>query len=196
MTDSPNTSPTLLVRIRDARDDAAWAQFVQLYSPLVYRYARRSGLQDADAADLTQDVLWAVSASIRRLEYDSQRGTFRGWLFTVVHHKLYDLRRRQQAQVQGSGHSGAQALLDEQPARAEIDWWEEGYQQHLLTAAAERVRPEVADTTWQAFWQTAVEGRSGQEVANALGLSVAAVYLAKSRVMARLKEQISQWETL
>src|SRR5690349_547511 len=82
MTSSPHTRPSLLVRIRDAADHQAWRQLVGLYAPLVYRFLRRRGLQDADAADLTQDVLRAVSAAAPGFEYDAGRGSFRGWLFT------------------------------------------------------------------------------------------------------------------
>src|SRR6516225_4147415 len=87
MADSPNTRPSLLVRIRNAEDSQAWSQFVALYAPLVYGYARKRGMQDADAADLMQDVLRAVAGAAGRLEYDPLRGSFRGWLFTIVRNK-------------------------------------------------------------------------------------------------------------
>jgi RNA polymerase sigma-70 factor (ECF subfamily) len=193
MTDPPVTRPSLLVRLRDARDADAWKQFVRLYAPLVFGYARRRGLQDADAADLSQEVLCAVHAGLGRLEYDPARGSFRGWLFTVVHRKLCDLLTRRRRQTQGSGDTRQQALLDEQPARDE-ELWNREYRRRVFAWAAERVRGNFAETTWQAFWLTAVEGKSGREAAEALGLSVAAVYLAKSRVMARLKEQVREWE--
>ena len=83
MGDSPITRPSLLVRIRDMRDTQAWSQFVEIYTPLIYGFARKHGLQDADASDLTQDVLRVVAKTIRGLDYDQQRGSFRGWLFTV-----------------------------------------------------------------------------------------------------------------
>jgi hypothetical protein len=84
MGDSPVTRPSLLVRIRDSRDAQAWCQFVDIYAPLIHGYARKHGLQDADAADLTEDVLGIVARSIPKLEYDPKRGSFRGWLFTIV----------------------------------------------------------------------------------------------------------------
>jgi RNA polymerase sigma-70 factor (ECF subfamily) len=191
MADSPNTRPSLLVRIRDARDGQAWSQFVALYAPLVYGYARKRGLQDADAADLTQDVLRAVAGAAERLAYDPKRGSFRGWLFTIVRNKLRDFMDACKRQGQGSGDTGAHKLL-EQHAAPDEDVWEREYQQRIFAWAAEQIRGEFQDTTWQAFWQTAVEGKSGKEVARALGMTVAAVYLAKSRVLARLKEQIQQ----
>jgi len=192
MTSSPHTRPSLLVRIRDAADREAWRQFVELYAPLVYRFARRRGLQDADAADLAQDVLSAVARSSERLEYDPRRGSFRGWLFTVARNKLHTFLKRQERQRRRT-EDVAVERLPEEPAVAgpdEAALWEQEYQQRLFDWAAEQVRGHFQDRTWQAFWQTAVEARPPREVAEALGLSVGAVYIAKSRVLARLKEQV------
>jgi RNA polymerase sigma-70 factor (ECF subfamily) len=194
MGDSPSTRPSLLLRVRDSRDGGAWAQFVAVYGPLIYGFGRKQGLQDADAADLTQETLRVVAGSIKSMEYDPTRGTFRSWLFQVVRHRLYRFRDRQARPGQGSGDSGAHDLLHEVPGR-EADparLWEEEYERRQFAWAAEQVRGQVQETTWQAFWRTAVEGQGGQQVAQALGISVAAVYLAKGRVMARLKDEIRQ----
>jgi RNA polymerase sigma-70 factor (ECF subfamily) len=193
MAELPITRASLLVRIRDNQDQEAWRHFVQIYAPVVYGYARERGLQDADAADLTQEVLRAVSAAAGRLNYDPKRGTFRSWLFTVAHHKVYDLLAQQRRQGRGSGGESGQELLEAQPARDEDKaLWDREYEQRLFNWAAEQVRDRFHDSTWQAFWQTAVDGKSGKEVAERLGMTAAAVYLAKSRVMARLREQIQQ----
>jgi RNA polymerase sigma-70 factor (ECF subfamily) len=194
MRNTPATRLSLLVRLRDARDDRAWAQFVELYAPLVYGFARKHGLQDADAADLTQDVLQAVSRGVRKLDYDPQRGSFRAWLYIVVRNKFRNFLAAQQRPGRGSGDSDAQRQLQELPARTDDQaaWWDQEYEQRVFAWAAEQVRGAFQDSTWQAFWQTAVEGKTGPEVARSLGLSVAAVYLAKGRVMARLKELIRE----
>jgi RNA polymerase sigma-70 factor (ECF subfamily) len=193
MAELPITRASLLVRIRDARDQEAWRHFVQIYAPVVYGYARERGLQDADAADLTQEVLRAVSAAVGRFNYDPQRGSFRGWLFTVTHHKLHDFLAGQKRQCRGTGGAAARELLEAQPARDEDQaLWDLEYERRLFNWAAEQVRDRFHDSTWRAFWLTAVDGKSGQEVADRLGMTVAAVYLAKSRVMARLREQIQQ----
>src|SRR6516162_10659891 len=105
MSDAPATRVSLLVRLGDAQDAAAWSQFVEVYAPLVYGFARKHGLQDADAADLTQDVLQAVSGGIRRLDYDPRRGTFRGWLFTVVRNKVRNFFAAQGRPGRGTGDS-------------------------------------------------------------------------------------------
>jgi RNA polymerase sigma-70 factor (ECF subfamily) len=195
MAEPPTTQPSLLLRLRDARDQEAWRHFVRLYGPVVYGYGRQRGLQDADAADLTQEVLRAVSTALGRLDYDHRRGAFRAWLFTLAHHKLYDLLARQRRPGRGSGDPGVRQRLDEQPAREEDSaLWDQEYERRVFLWAAEQVRPRFQDSTWQAFWLTAVEGRTGKEVAETLGMTVAAVYLAKSRVMARLREQVRQAE--
>ena len=189
MADLPPTRPSLLVRLRDPRDEAAWAQFVELYAPLVYRYARKQGLQDADAADLSQDVLGAVAGAVGRLEYDPQRGSFRNWLFTVVRRKLSNWRSAWGNRTRGSGDSDTHRLLEQCPAPdgAEAEWQAE-WEDRLFAWACEQVRRDVTESTWQAFWRTALEGQPGKQVADDLGLSVAAVYRARSRVTARLKE--------
>jgi RNA polymerase sigma-70 factor (ECF subfamily) len=194
MSDAPATRLSLLVRLCDARDDDAWSQFVEIYAPLVYGFARKHGLQDADAADLTQDVLQAVSGGIRRLDYDPRRGTFRGWLFTVVRNKLRNFLAAQHRPGRGTGDSAAQERLQELPAREEDEtaWWDREYEQRVFAWAADQARGAFQPATWQAFWQTAVEGKTGPEVARMLGMSVAAVYLAKGRVMARLKKIIRE----
>ena len=186
----PATRATLLLRIRDPGNTEAWRQFVQLYAPLVYAYARRRQLQEADAADLTQEVLQSLMKAVGRLDYDPDRGSFRGWLFRVTRNKLLDFQRRRS--FGATGGSTAQDLLDQQPAREEEDVWTDEFRRRVFAVAAEEVRQEFAEGTWQAFWQTAVEGKKPREVAESLGISVGAVYIAKSRVQARLKERVRQ----
>jgi RNA polymerase sigma-70 factor (ECF subfamily) len=192
MAELPATRPSLLVRIRDVQDQAAWREFVDIYGPVVYGFARKRGLQDADAGDLTQEVMRAVAAVAGRLEYDPRKGWFRGWLYSVARNKLHDFVAARRRQCQGSGDTGVQALLGEQPAPQQEALWDEEYQQRLFAWAAERVRQCFEDTTWQAFWQVAVEGRRPKEAAAALGMTLAAVYMAKSRVLAALKKEIQQ----
>jgi RNA polymerase sigma factor (sigma-70 family) len=194
MSEANATRASLLVRIRNRDDGQAWSQFVELYAPLVYGFARWHGLQDADASDLTQDVLQSVARAARNLDYDPARGSFRGWLFTIVRNKLRDLAARRCRQVHGTGDTNVQNLLDNQPAleAEESAIWEQEHERRLFAWAGEQVSREVHSTTWQAFWLTAVEGKSGQDVADSLGMTVAAVYLAKSRVMQRLKHKVRE----
>jgi RNA polymerase sigma-70 factor (ECF subfamily) len=185
---APPTRPSLLLRLRNLQDREAWAQFVDVYAPVLYGYLRQRGLQDADAADLTQACLRQVAAHVGSLEYDSRRGSFRGWLFTIVRNQLRDFRKRARHQTVGNGDSRIQEVLESQAAlEPEEEGWEREHRRGLLAWAAEQVRPQVQESTWRAFWQTAVEGKPAGEVARALGLTPARVYLAKSRVMARLR---------
>jgi RNA polymerase sigma-70 factor (ECF subfamily) len=194
MGDSPATQPSLLLRIRQADDADAWARFVEIYAPLIYAHARKYGFQDADAADLTQEVLRTVSRAASRLEYDPRRGSFRGWLFTVVRNLQRNFLLSRQRHTRGSGDTNMQALLEAQPDREEglASEWEQDYEQRLFAWAAEQVRAVTREATWQAFWLTAVEGKSAKQVARMLGMTPGAVYVARSRVLARLKERIQR----
>ena len=192
--DLGRTRSSLLLRIRDAGDRAAWDEFVALYAPLVYRFARRRGLQDADAADVSQQVLQAVAGSVVRLDYDPGRGSFRGWLLTVTRNTLINAMKQKGRQPVATGETSFLQRLDTQPAPSdsEEEVWEQEYQRSRLARAAEMVRPRFEETTWQAFWRTAVDGEGPRSVAESLGLSVGAVHIAKSRVIARLKQALQE----
>ena len=194
MQESPATRASLLVRLRDGSDAAAWQEFVRLYAPVIYGFARKRGLQDADAADLMQEVLRSVSSAAGRLEYDPSRGTFRGWLFTVTRNKVLNFLESRNRRVLGSGDSRVQGRLEQHP---ESDGnlsaeWNADYQRNLAARAMERVKSEFQAATWDAFIQTAVDGRQPAEVSRRVGLSVGAVYVAKSRVIARLRQEIER----
>jgi RNA polymerase sigma factor (sigma-70 family) len=195
MLQAPATRATLLVRLRDSGDEDAWRQFVQLYAPVVYRLYRRRGLQDADAADLTQEVLRAVAAGVGRLDYDPERGTFRGWLYGVVRNKLKDFLNRRCRSPQANGDAATFEILQAIPAAdEESERWDREYQRRLFSIAAEKTRAAVDEATWQAFWRTAVDGQPARDVAEALQMSVGAFYVAKSRVVARIKQHVSEIE--
>jgi RNA polymerase sigma factor (sigma-70 family) len=196
MEQSPATRASLLVRLRDPHDQEAWGQFVQLYAPVVYGFARKRGLQDADAADLMQEVFRSVAGAAGRLDYDPKRGSFRGWLYTVTRNKIYTFLDGQRRQVRGSGDDGAQTLLEEQAGREDGtgELWDQEYERGAFAWAAERVRGEFHESTWQAFWLTAVDGQGARDVGRQLGLSPGAVYVAKSRVIARLRDEIRELE--
>jgi RNA polymerase sigma-70 factor (ECF subfamily) len=191
MADFPPTRASLLLRLRDPQDADAWRQFVDLYAPLVYGYARKQGLQDADAADLCQDVLGSVAGAVGRLEYDPRRGAFRNWLFTVVRNRLSNWRAYQGRRIQASGDSATRQLLEMSPAPGGMEEeWQAEWEARLIAWACEQARKQVSEATWQAFWLTAVEGQPARRVAIELSLTPAAVYHARSRVLARLKELV------
>ena len=192
MDESPATRRSLIVKLRDPSDTAAWHEFVANYGPLVYGLARRKGLQDADANDLCQEVFRAVAGAVDR--WDPARGSFRGWLSRIARNLLINFLTRQRHQPRGSGTTSVQDLLEAQPAAdpSATALFEAEYEKHLFLWAAAEVRGELVTTTWQAFWQTGVEGRPPQKVAAELKLSVGAVYAARSRVLARLRRRIEK----
>jgi RNA polymerase sigma-70 factor (ECF subfamily) len=192
----PTTRFTLLARLQDPANQLAWEEFVAVYEPAVYGFARKKGLQDADARDLCQDVLRAVALAIERWEPDPRRGSFRAWMFRIARNMLINFCTQRRRHTRGSGDSQLHRVLAEAPARRNGDsaLYEAEYRRQLFAWAADIVRGEFADSTWQAFWQTAVEGRETKVVAAALDMSAGAVYIARSRVIARLRARIEEFE--
>jgi len=190
--DSPLTRMSLLLQIRDNSNQGAWSEFMAIYGPMVYGFARKRGLQDADAADLMQDVMRSVSTAIGRLDYDRSQGTFRGWLFTITRNKVFNFLQSRRIRPQGSGDTTTNRMLDSHPESADesSESWEQDYQKRLAAVAMDRVKAEFQPNTWQAFWLTAVEGVPVAEVSKQVGLSAGAIYVAKSRVLARLKQEV------
>src|SRR6185369_14392712 len=130
--DSPLTRASLLVQVRDGTNHAAWQEFIKLYGPVIYGFARKRGLQDADAADLMQDVMRSVSAAIGRLDYDRGQGTFRGWLFTITRNKVFTFLSARRIRPQGSGDPDTSKMLAEHPDDSDsADAWELEYQRRL-----------------------------------------------------------------
>jgi RNA polymerase sigma-70 factor (ECF subfamily) len=181
-----NTTPvSLLERLRQSEQQAAWERFVQLYSPLLCQWARRLGLQGQDAADLVQDVFTVLVEKLPAFRYDPGK-RFRGWLWTVTLNKRRE-RRRQPAPVPQAAPEVLDELTGPDTGQA-ID--EEEYRQYLTRRALELMRSEFHPATWKAFWECVVNERSAAEVARELGLSENAVYLAKGRVLRRLRHEL------
>ena len=195
MNDSQMTRASLLVRLRDAHDGEAWAQFVEVYSPFVYGYMRRRGLQDADAADATQEVLRTVCRSVGGFDHNRRPGSFRKWLGAVARSRFADFVAKRSNQISASGDTVAMETLNQQPAsNGDEELLEREYQKCLFQWATDKIRGEFQDSTWQAFWQTYVEGKSCSEVAQCLQVTTQAVYLARGRVLTRLREKARQVE--
>jgi RNA polymerase sigma factor (sigma-70 family) len=196
MNEAPTTQPSLLIRLRDQGDERAWAEFTEIYAPLVQQLAQRRGLQDADAQDLCQDVFRAVARAIEHFDPDPARGSFRGWLSRIAGNLIINLLAAQRRHPRGSGDTDIQRLLEEQPdlLAEESALFESEYRKRLLAWAAERVRGSFSEAMWQAFWRTGVEGQPVKEVAEALGMSIGTVYQYKSRVVARIRREIEQFD--
>jgi RNA polymerase sigma-70 factor (ECF subfamily) len=182
------------MRLCDSEDHEAWVEFVTLYEPIIYRLMRQNRLQDADARDVMQELLLTVSRCIDRWE-PREGGSFRGWLRRVARNLVIQWLK-QRGRAGQAGHGDLQSLLDVLPAADDPDSLEFDRQLHraLLQRASERVRCEVQPATWQAFWDTAVIGKSAADTATKLGMTVAAVRVAKCRVLARVRSAVAEME--
>jgi RNA polymerase sigma factor (sigma-70 family) len=188
---SSRTSVTLLGRLRqDARDQAAWNDFVARYEPKILQWCRGWGLQESDARDVTQDVLLKLHGLLAKFAYDPSR-SFRGWLRTLTHHAWRDLvddRRRKGA---GSGDTAMQEFFENVAVGDTlVQRLEEEYRSELLETAMEQVRSRVEPRTWDAFRLTTLEGCSGAAVADRLEMKITRVYTAKSEVKKMIRAEI------
>ncbi len=177
--------------IRDPCNVEAWERFVALYTPLVFGHCVRRGLQEADAADVAQEVMKSIARAIGRFEYDRRRGSFRAWLLTVTRSKLSNFFAQRARRAGETGETALAGVPSPDDAR-DAARWEREYEARLLAWAMDQVRKDVQAATWNAFWSTAVEGREVADVASRLGLSTGAVYVARSRVIARIRRCIAE----
>ncbi len=194
MTESPLTRATLLLRLRDPSDSDAWSEFLRDYGPMIYRFVRSRGLQDADAVDLMQDVLRSVGMAISRLEYEKEKGGFRAWLFTITRNKLYTYFQKRK-RIGPTGNDTTQFEMLNQAADGADDLehqWEIEHQRQLLSRAVEIVKPQIESKTWEAFRMTAVDGMSAAEVSRKLNMKSGSVYVARSRVTAKLRAEVER----
>lgn len=188
-----STALSLVERVK-ARDPAAWQRLVAVYGPLVYSWARRSDLQAEDAADVVQEVFRAVVTHIDRFRQDRPGDTFHGWLWTIAQNKIRDAWRRREQQPRAAGGSGPQRRLLDMPDPAagpsSSDILGPVDNAPLLRGALDLIRAEFEERSWQAFWRVTVEGQRPADVAADLHMTPNAVYVARSRILRRLREEL------
>ena len=179
-----STSRSLLVRLQAANDQEAWARFVEIYTPLIFYWARRMGLQQAEAADLVQEVLALLVVKLPNFHLDSQ-GSFRSWLRTVTTNKLREIWRKKTLNWQPA----SQSALADIPEETNTKFWEVEYRQQLVDRLLQLARKDFAPKTWQALHSLITTDRPAAEVADEFQINVWTLYSAKSRLLARLRRE-------
>jgi RNA polymerase sigma-70 factor, ECF subfamily len=180
-----NSTPlTLLERLRKAPDDAAWRRLVQLYTPILFQWARRAGESEHDAADLVQDVFVILLKTLPQFQLQPG-GRFRAWLRTITLNKLRERKRREAL-------ARKMPLYEEPALPNEVEaFWEDEYRRELTRRALQLMRSDFAPATWQACWEHVAKGRPAAEVGRELGISENAVYIARCRVLRRLRQELA-----
>ena len=182
------TSVSLLERLRQpAEQEASWKRFVQLYTPLLYHWARKLDLSADDAADLVQEVLMLLVQKLPEFTYDRQK-SFRGWLRTVTLNKWRDYCRLRRVPME---EGGADLLPDVASCDNAAAFEEADYRRHVVKQALQVMQNEFQPNTWKACWEYMIVERPAEAVAEELGITVNAVYLAKSRVLSRLRQELA-----
>jgi RNA polymerase sigma-70 factor (ECF subfamily) len=195
MPEFPETSESLIARVRDPSNRAAWDQFEQLYRPVVFRIARAKGLQHSDALDLVQQVLMSVSSAIGRYEKHPDGMRFRNWLSRVTRNAILKALSRGPRDL-ATGGTDILNVLHEVPADDPTDALIElEYRREVFVRAAARVQSEVQDETWLAFEATVLQNVSIEVAAKRFGLSAGSIYAARSRIMRRLRTAVQELES-
>jgi RNA polymerase sigma-70 factor (ECF subfamily) len=181
-----------LLRLRNPRDRESWITFVDIYGGLVYGHCRRRGLRHQDAEDVTQEVFARIGAAIRTFEYQPDLGRFRNWLGTLTRNEVYRFLKRSKDRTHGQGGENSDGTLEGLASRGEETLWQEEFNAHVLRTALARCRPHFDETTWRAFEKVWSENCPAPEVARELGRAIDWVYVAKSRVLKRLWQEVQE----
>jgi RNA polymerase sigma-70 factor (ECF subfamily) len=187
----PETNESLILRVIDAADAASWSDFLAIYRPVVIRMACGRGLQYADADDLAQQVFLSVAKAIEGWEPDSRKPPFRVWLSRIARNAIVNALTRRKPDAPG-GSTSVQEVLLELPDRNDETSKQliEESRRQAMRWAADEIRNEFTEVTWAMFWQTSIQGESVSEVARLQNKTPGAVYMARFRVMQRLKEKM------
>lgn len=184
------THPSLLLRVRDAGNHQAWNEFVDVYGPVIFNYCRLRQLQECDASDVAQEVLLRLSSALREFEYNPELGRFRDWLGVVTHRELlkfWNRRGRSQNLTESLAATQNESSTTEVP---ENSLWNDHFHSELLQAALVRIQSEFTEQTWAAFQLAWLEDQSPMQVAERLQIGIEKVYVAKSRALKRLREEV------
>jgi RNA polymerase sigma factor (sigma-70 family) len=185
----PHTPRSLLERVSEGNKSPDWGRFFDTYRPLLHKWIGPVLLQPADADDVVQDVLMVVVAKLPEFRHNGTPGAFRGWLRGILSHRLQNFwRKKLRTPATGPAFGDFFDRLDD-PTGDLARQWNEDHDRHLIATLLEAIKPEFQPNTWRAFWRTAIEEATPSQAAAELGLSTNAVFIARSRVLQRLREE-------
>jgi RNA polymerase sigma-70 factor, ECF subfamily len=187
----PTLSSTFLGNVQ-RKDPASWSRLVMTFAPLVYRWCRRAGIRESDTPDVVQDVFATVARGIEGFERQQANGSFRAWLATITRSRVRDFLRKNARHQLPVGGTEALERLQGVPDELDSTICYEGIESPLAQRTMELVKAEFEEVTWQAFWLTTIDGLSAAITAERLNLSLASVYQARTRVLRKLRQRISE----
>ncbi|HBE68491.1 MAG TPA: hypothetical protein DDW52_10125 [Planctomycetaceae bacterium] len=197
MSDFPETRDSLIQSLVNPANEKAWTEFEQLYTPVVLAMAKRRGMQDADARDVSQQVLISVSRAVADWQPGKDKPPFRAWLSVVARNAITKVLARVPSD-RGAGSTSVLQRLNAEPDPSASAEMARAARRQIILALAEQVRNEFSPEIWEAFWLSAIEGLSVSEVVKKLGKSPGAIYVARYRVIARMRDcfqrQTSEWD--
>lgn len=186
-----NTSMTLLNRLRQAGDSETWDRLAALYTPLLRSWLRKYDVQSTDADDLVQDILMVVSKDLAAFEHNGRPGAFRAWLRSIMVNRLRNFWRSRDRRPQATGGSDMEQRLSQldDPASEMSQLWNKQHDLHVAQQLLALAEPNFTAETWQAFVRVAIDGQRADVVAREQGISLNAVFIAKSRFLSRLRQE-------
>lgn len=187
---NPETRLSLIAKIGDLHNQSAWNEFVEIYQPVIHRFVQRSGLQHADAADITQEVLLRVAKSIESWDGNQKTRTFRGWLYRITRNQTIDYLRKVESEKRRGPYQTGEWEQVAEPTEHELSDFRIEYERQVFCWAAEQVKPQFKPTNWQAFWLSTVDGIAVEKVAQILQIDTATVYVARSRITAKIAKLV------
>ena len=187
----PETQPSLIIRLQGGGNDLAWTQFVAAYEPFLKQLVQRQGVPPRHVADVSQQLLLAVARSVKSWRDDGRQASFRRWLSHVARNVVIKFMTRERREVAGQGGTQFLELLQQLPAEPNQDQVRQ-YEHELIVWAAEQISHEFRPTSWKAFWETQIAGRSVADVASELGVSAGSIYMSRSRILAKIKAKIAE----
>jgi RNA polymerase sigma-70 factor, ECF subfamily len=188
----PETRASLIVRLKDRRNEPAWNEFVSAYEPFLRHLVRRHAASEADVSDVTQQIMIAVARSVEGWTDDGRPASFRRWLNRVARNAAIKFMARERRQAKGKGGTSFLEQLERVQDAGDDERRARQYEHELIVWAAEQVKGEFRESSWRSFWATQIEGRSVAETAAELSLSPGAIYMSRSRILARIRAKIEE----